>query len=416
MNPAEIASALDDIRSAGEALRQRSARSVHESLCEFFAHWSNPLARGRRELEAALPGATGLHPKTAREGLDRGLNHWDAAAFRGLVDRELGPEAPVAIGLRSTAVLLAGEIPMPSLLSIVAPLALRSPVVVKSGSRDPVTATIVQRSLASVAPDLAPALCVLPPIQSSAALAALLEADCIVATGSDATIATIGAQLRPTQRFVAAGHRFSIAVIGDEALRANRVGDIAERLAIDIAMWDQQGCLSPIAIFAISEDPHAADRLSEHLAQALANAEAQWPLGHVDDAAAARLASERAEAEMRSASDPAVTLLSDPEHRFAVVREADARMRPAPLHRFVRVHPQETPAALLAWLRPFAQHLAAVALAGFGRNEAPFANALVEAGASRVCVPGTLQAPPIDWRHEGRGVLAPLACFADVEI
>ena len=30
-------------------------------------------------------------------------------------------------------------------------------------------------------------------------------------------------------------------------------------------------------------------------------------------------------------------------------------------------------------------------------------------------VPGSLQSPPLDWRHGGRGVLAPLARFTDIE-
>jgi len=93
---------------------------------------------------------------------------------------------------------------------------------------------------------------------------------------------------------------------------------------------------------------------------------------------------------------------------WALVRESDARLRPAPLHRFVRVHPVADPNALLAAIQPLSRHLAGVALAGFGAAETEIARALCAAGASRVCPPGQLQAPPLDWRREGRGVLAPL--------
>ena len=59
--------------------------------------------------------------------------------------------------------------------------------------------------------------------------------------------------------------------------------------------------------------------------------------------------------------------------------------------------------------------LAGVAVAGFGEGSSELARELAQRGASRICAPGTLQAPPLDWRHEGRGVLLPLTRFADRE-
>jgi hypothetical protein len=56
-----------------------------------------------------------------------------------------------------------------------------------------------------------------------------------------------------------------------------------------------------------------------------------------------------------------------------------------------------------------------VAIEGFGEGTAELARALANLGASRICAPGSLQSPPLDWRHAGRGVLAPLARFSDIE-
>jgi hypothetical protein len=85
------------------------------------------------------------------------------------------------------------------------------------------------------------------------------------------------------------------------------------------------------------------------------------------------------------------------------------------LHRFIRIVPVADPGRLLEAIRPFAAHLAAVAIEGFGEETAGLAYALADLGASRVCAPGSLQSPPLDWRHAGRGVLAPLARFGDIE-
>ncbi len=43
----------------------------------------------------------------------------------------------------------------------------------------------------------------------------------------------------------------------------------------------------------------------------------------------------------------------------------------------------------------------------------PMQRRVAQLGASRICEPGALQAPPLDWRNEGRGVLLPLVRFAD---
>ena len=83
-------------------------------------------------------------------------------------------------------------------------------------------------------------------------------------------------------------------------------------------------------------------------------------------------------------------------------------LRPAPLHRFVRVFPVADADALFAALTPYAKPLAGVALAGFGALHAPISNRLAELGASRVCAPGRLQAPPLDWPRDGHRVLASL--------
>ena len=98
-----------------------------------------------------------------------------------------------------------------------------------------------------------------------------------------------------------------------------------------------------------------------------------------------------------------------------MVREDGPALRPAPLHRFVRVASARDLSALVEALRPLGPHLAGAALAGFGRRTGRVARALADLGASRICPAGALQRPPLAWRHDNRGVLAPLARFADLE-
>jgi hypothetical protein len=94
---------------------------------------------------------------------------------------------------------------------------------------------------------------------------------------------------------------------------------------------------------------------------------------------------------------------------WAVIVEPDAAPRPVPLGRFVRVHPFPAPQGLGAALGPLARHLAGVALAGFGEEEVAVAQRLRAIGATRICPPGELQTPPLDWPRDGLAALGSLA-------
>jgi hypothetical protein len=204
-------------------------------------------------------------------------------------------------------------------------------------------------------------------------------------------------------------------VLGPEALFQPALPEICHRLALDVALWDQLGCLSPIALYAVAASASAIDALAAALAFALAEAERELPRGRVEVAAAAAFAHARAEAELRSAAGRGVAVYGNAGEPWCVVREDSAELREAPLYRFVRIHPVKDLAELAAALAPLALHLAAVALSGFGADSRRAAELMAGLGASRVCAPGQMQAPPLAWHHDGQGVLTPLCRFSDLE-
>ena len=118
---------------------------------------------------------------------------------------------------------------------------------------------------------------------------------------------------------------------------------------------------------------------------------------------------------MRGAAGARVAVHAGAGSSWTVVREDAPVVRPAPLHRFVRVLPTSDGAALIDALAPLGPHLAAAALAGFGAETHALARRLADLGASRICALGAMQRPPLAWRHDNRGVLTPLARFADLE-
>ena len=113
------------------------------------------------------------------------LDGWTGAALLNRVEREIGePERldtageHMIAGFDATAVLLAGSIPMPSLLEIVAPLVLRSPVLAKAAARDLVTPRLVADSIAHFDAELGECVAVVDfPGDDAACMDAFLSAD-----------------------------------------------------------------------------------------------------------------------------------------------------------------------------------------------------------------------------------------------
>lgn len=418
---AAVEQALARLREAGAALRARPAAGTHDALADVLDAWAAPGSPWQAELVAKLPETTGFSAETVREGLARGLARYDGSALRALVRAELGAlehgnSGAAVFGFETTATVLGGAIPLPTVVALLAPLALRAPVLVKPAAFDAVTPRLFARALAERDPLLGACVEIVDfRRDDDGAIAALCSADCVAITGSDAAVAAIGAAVTPPRRLLAHGHRFSLALLGPDATRGAACERTAGRLALDVGLWDQLGCLSPVSVVVADPDPGAADRVADALADALRDLEPRMPRGCVEPAAAAAIARERSEAEMRAAAGQPVRVLASPGTAWTVVREADAQPRPAPLHRLVRVHPTADLASALASLHLERAQLAAVAVAGFGADAPAVAKSLLSLGASRVCAPGTLQTPPLDWPRDGVGVLTPLARFGHYE-
>jgi len=411
-------SASGEVRAAAARLRARGAELRRRPLAERVAvlgalleqlRDAKSALRGR--LVRELPEATGFAPATLAAGLEAGFARWTAAAFAELVERELhGTPGRTASGFPLTAVVLGGAIPMPSALQLIAPLALASPVLARPGSHDLVTATALKDALGQLDPALAECIEVVAfPHADRAAIDALAAADCVVATGGDDAVAAIAAGVRPWQRFVGYGHRFSISALG----RGAALGEACDAIARDVSLWDQLGCLSPIALYAVGWRWEERAPLLDALGDALGGLAKRWPAGRVSAEARARRAGELATCELRGAATRDVELRRG-DGAWALVAERDSTFRGSPLYRTLRVHFVADLDALCGSLAPVARHLASAGVAGFSNAQDELCFRLAELGASRVCPAGAMQAPPISWCHDGQGVLLPLARLSDL--
>jgi len=420
----QVEAAKGRLDVARRRLVARSPEGILSVLATVFDQWRDPQSKWRQRFREEFPQTSGFSREVAENGLDLALAEWTGDALRRAVEAELQGTAlgsPRWVSPFSmTSVVLAGAIPMPSLLAMVLPLCVRSPVLVKSAARDPITPRLLAESLAEVDPELGRCIEVVSFSGSDGeSLTRFLAAECVVASGSDETIAAVSARIRPSQRFVAYGHKLSIAIVRAGTRNDEELGAIAEALSVDIALWDQLGCLSPVAAFVMGENAEKTiDVLGPALADSLARRQSEWPRGEISLEAAAAIRGQREEARMRAAGGSSIGIWASEGTEWTVIGEADLEWRPNPLHRFIRLHPLEREDQLPEVLSPVVRNLSSVALAGFENDSerTAIAQLLSQRGAGRVCRAGRLQAPPMDWYHDGLPLVLPLARFTGLEI
>lgn len=394
MNAREIRARRDEVNRAPVLPRDERI----EVLCELFDRWREPGGRWQRALCDALRDRSGFHPATLREGVRLGFGAFSGCALRELEKRELAGKRDA---LGSVSTVLAGAIPMPTLVAITSPLLTGASLLLKMSHADPVSAPLVLESLQELSPSLARRAAVVELANDDAeAMGALMDADCVELTGSDESVERFARYAGGTTRVLRHGHRFSAALVGPAAAQGEALERFATDLSLDIALWDQLGCLSPVALFVCDPDRGAAARVAEALAKALARRATEFPR---------TVLGLPSRASFHDAIDVAVlrgaTTLSPESRDWCVVLEDDAQVRESPLYRFIRVHPCRATDEALGALRDKQRHLAALAVAGFGDGEAALTQRLSELGASRVCAVGSLQRPPLAWPRDGIPVL-----------
>jgi len=384
---------LEQLRNAARELEPE--RVVH-ALSRTLDAWRDPDGPWCARLAQAQDV---FSPAMIERGVREGLHGWSRDALEELRARELRPRARVP-GV--TAVWLAGSIPTASFASLIMPLLAGSAVYAKPASADRASPELFAATLREIDPQVGAALALGEDAR------ALEHADAVVATGSDETVRALRAAVPPMTPFVAHPHKLSLAAIGP----AIDLGSAARRVALDAALWDGRGCLSPAWVLVIDGTRGRAAGLAEHLADELDRLATLLPQGPLLPAEHSRLRERRAAAAMRS--DARLHTPGDTTEWTVVVDPGPGRPEPGAL-RFVPVIPVSDVASIARFCARLAPHLSALGHAGFDLDQRPLERALASGGGSRLCPLGRMQLPPIDWHHDGQEPLGSLLRWLDVE-
>src|SRR5208282_5999968 len=315
--------------------------------------------------------------------------------------------------------IAAGNIPNPTLMSVVLGLLTRSAQFVKCASGSAFLPRLFAHSIYDADPKLGACLEIAEWRGGNMELEAALfaEANCVTATGSDEVLAAIRARLPVHTRFLGYGHRVSFGFVTREILTGSHLRRVAARVADDVVAWNQLGCLSPHVIYVQSRGEMLPERFAELLADELERREQTEPRGELAAEHAAAIASRRGIYEVRAAHSPETTQhwCSKNSTAWTVVYEADPRFQMSCLNRFIYVKAVSDFTAALHGADEIRGKVSTVGIAAPEEKVNEIATQLAHWGATRVCPLGRMQEPPLMWRHDGRPALGDLVRWTDLE-
>jgi Acyl-CoA reductase (LuxC) len=421
-------------RNGQQFLEGRSTESIIRVLDRLGREWLAADFPFRQKVLEAGPAETGFSAEVLAAGLDQFFQQWTAENFEALLRQDLGhahrldeffhnegedhaARSTMAIGPRLLAHIAPGNIPAPVLTEMAMGLLARSPQFVKCASGQSFIPRMFAHSLYEADRKLGACVEIAAWKGGAEILESALfaEADCVVATGSDETLAAIRQKLPPAARFIGHGEKVSFGYITREALERGS-HSVVERAAADVTAWNQRGCLSPHVIYVEEIAGGDGEDFANLLAGKLEAMEKTHPRGALKPGDAAAIATRRAFYDVRAAHSPETKMWASPESTaWTVVLEYDPRFQISCQNRFIYVKVVPELATALQGAEPVRENISTVGLACVPAQTTELARRLGRWGVKRICPLGRMQHPPLGWRHDGRPPLGDLVTWVDWE-
>ncbi|MDP3981624.1 MAG: acyl-CoA reductase, partial [Chlamydiota bacterium] len=269
IDPLHLTQSLHRIKEArNRILLTCSMQEIISGIDNLAKRWLNHQDPIRQKAMELMPYTTRLSKEHLSIGLDLVFREITAPKLEELINAKAstnnlhhGPELITHI--------FAGIIPTPCLFNLVLALLSRSASFLKCPSIEPVFPYLLYQTLYETHPDLAQCVLVSWWKGSEREIEdrVFKESDIICAYGRNETLQDIRNRIPITTRFIPYGNRVSLGVVLKEA--CENLEHIAQNAAMDICLFDQQGCLSPHLIYVESPDMTLFSEFSAFLATAM---------------------------------------------------------------------------------------------------------------------------------------------------
>lgn len=409
-NATQVADAAARLRALAPLSTDEDIARIVHTLCQTGVRLLGADRTLSADLRHELQASTGLSSEMIEWGLDTTFSTVQPNVLDLLAKEVTGTRGLVPVPAKLVVVVLAGNVFSAAVRAMFLPLLSGAPVLVKGASQDAVLPHFMLRAMRQIDPEIA-SRCELVAFARDtpdAAQALLEHADVVSLYGADETLATLAAQTKRGATIIRHGSGISASYIYADAVRDTwSVRDAAQRVALDIAAYDQRGCLSPQVVYvqrggAIDARGFARVLFEETLPE-VARA---LPPGKPNLADQAQALQWRGAAQVRGELFDGKT--------FAVSYEARNEPRPSPGGRLVSVYECDSPDDFARALAPVGSALKCIGVAGAREYRNRLAQSLRLTAAPRICRIGEMQTPPFQAYADGQAPLAGFLSYIEV--
>lgn len=411
-------------------------KSIHEiiSICDKVVNlWQNPDYHLRVLALEVLPITSGFSRKMVEKCITEMLTGLKKDSLYMMLKEELNdPECldkfvnrkycvgkNRAFGPEVVTHIFSGNVPALPSLSIFCGLLLKSATIGKVSSEEPVFPVLLAKSFEEISSDLASTIGIVYWEGGSKEIETRFfsESDAVVVYGGIETIKNIKSRVPQNVRLVAYGHKMSFGVIGKEMLTNTNMENLAMSAAIDVSMFDQQGCLSPHLFYVEEGGEVLVKQFAEVLSMAMKKINKILPGGKTSVGKSVEINRIRDEYEFKNIKGEDVALFSSESSTdWTVVYENNFEFVPSCLNRVIRIKPFNDIGKIIEYVTPIKNYLQTVGVALSEEKCSKIANELGRLGVTRFAPIGKMASVSGTWHHDGRYHLLDLIRWSDIEV
>ncbi len=381
--------------------------------------WADPEYGPRKQLQASLPQSTGFSPAMIEMGLAEIPFVLKASHLRDKLRVELGSieregqwtyvdRSKTALTLSPLGTILhvlSGNVFLVGLGSLVEGLITGNVSILKrsSGDADGGFMEMLVQSIGELDTDgvVSKSFAIVDYPSSAKGVIAQFkkEVDGIVVWGGEQAVKAYRDDLPARTRFIVFGPKISLGLVTEKGLQQWGAYAIGEKLASELAIWDQNACTAPQVCYA--ENREVAEAVAKALAFSLDKKEKEMPAGPADANTAVEIQKMRSVAEIEHARNLGKLYESKGSVAWTVIVDDKMDVESSPLHRTLRIVAAPSLDAIYKELESVRGYLQTVGVAAAQAELKDVATHLSRAGAVRILEIGQMAGGEIEDPHDG---------------
>ena len=401
----------------------RLDRAVHK--------WLDPAYPLRKVAETLIPRITGYDAEMVRLELKRYIRSFRKKELLRFLDEEFDQPAMLdefrprksggmskAYGPRSIFHVFSGNVPGVQIWSLIMGLLLKSAAIGKTSMAEPLFPVLFAQSLAEVDEQLTESIAILPWKGGTKELEepAIDAAEAVIVYGSSKTVESVRQIVPPSKKFLSYGHKISFALIGKEALTPDHYYETIYKIAEDVAIYDQQSCLSPQSVLVETGGAIEPHQFAQMLAAELERYQKKRPRAMLNDEEAMSIQKTRNQFELEALHNQKVSVYASKEDTsWTVIFHKEAGFEGSPLNRTIHVFASEKLEEDIPKIRQYQQYLQSCGVALSPFRLLDMAEMLGSFGINRICSIGEMNRAKSGWHHDGGFNLLDLVRITDIE-